>query len=366
LKISDQVAQQRIPAGEFRSECHAPGQKHAFLLDLGIQACPGLALPVLLIQGAQNGKTLALTAGVHGDEFEGIRALFDLSDQIDPAELSGRVVAVPVANPPAFSSGSRTSPLDGGNLARAFPGSEIGSPTQVIAFHLGRSIIGRADFYVDLHTAGTKLLMPRMVGYDIHDSRSHEAAMAFGAPVLWGHGEIPPGRTISFASSRRIPWLYTESCGGRTVDLEEVEMFTRGLMNVMRYLQMLPGSFRPAGASRLIYGNGDLDSGIAATRSGFLIPSVELLQDVKAGQALGRTVDLLGMPVESFASPCDGTVAMIHAFPVVNAGESLFLVASSHAHEDRERSQQLGSCLNATGLESSQHLKIQGSRKAIP
>jgi len=123
---------------------------------------------------------------------------------------------------------------------------EQGSPTQVLAFHLGHSIIARADFYLDLHSAGVKLLMPSMVGYDATDPRSREAAVIFGAPVVWGHPAIPPGRTISFAASRGIPWLYTEARGAGRIDAEDLAMFKRGVLNLLRYLHMLPGRVTPA------------------------------------------------------------------------------------------------------------------------
>jgi predicted deacylase len=269
---------------------------------------------------------LVVTAGVHGDEFEGIRTILDLYAALDPASLSGTLIAVPVANPPAFWNGSRTSPLDNANLARTFPGNEHGSPSQVIAFHLGQSIIAHADFYVDLHSAGVKLLMPSMVGYDANDPRSYEAALAFGPPVIWGHPTMKPGRTLSFAGSRGIPWLYTEARGAGRIDPGDLLIFKRGILNLMRHLQILPGSPTPSPVQHRLFGDGDIDSSISSKWPGFLVPSVQLLECVKAGQELGYTVDLHGQLIESFRCPRDGVVALIHVFPMLKPGESVFLV----------------------------------------
>src|SRR5205809_1375025 len=284
------IAEQWVRPHDFDPARYARGQKHALVLDLGPRAS-GVTLPVLLVRGAGEGPTLVVTAGVHGDEFEVVRAILDTCAQLDPAATSGTVIAVPAANPPALWNGTRTSPLDGGNLARSFPGSETGTATEVIAYHLGRSVIARGDFYLDLHSAGVKLLMPSMVGYDALDPRSREAALVFGAPVVWGHAGVAPGRTISFAASCGIPWLYTEARGAGRIHAEDLAMFTRGLVNLLRHLRILPGPVTPPPAARLLYGDGNIDASIAATRPGFLVPSVELLDDVRAGQELGRTVD---------------------------------------------------------------------------
>src|SRR5690349_8271497 len=98
------------------------GRKHTFDLDLSPQV-PAVELPVLLVRGRSPGKLLVVVAGVHGDEYEGVRAIIDTCAGLDPNEMSGDLLAVPVANPPAFWNSTRTSPLDNRNLAREFPGT---------------------------------------------------------------------------------------------------------------------------------------------------------------------------------------------------------------------------------------------------
>lgn len=315
-------AVERIRAAEFDPLRYPRGGK----ISLDLQTEQDILLPVLLTRGATAGKTLVVTAGVHGDEFEGVRAILEVCAELSPETMKGDVIAVPVANPPAFWNGTRVGPLDGDNLARAYPGDLNGSPTSVLAFHLAQSIIRRADFYLDLHSAGVRLLMPNMVGYDATDPRSSEAAQVFGAPVIWGHPRVAPGRTVAFASSQQIPWLYTEARGAGHIDATGLAMFKRGMINLMRYLQILPGRAMPVPVERVLWGDGDLDVGLRARCRGLLVPSVELLQTVKAGEELGRTLDLHGKVVELFRAPYDGVVAMIHAFPMIQPEEVTFLV----------------------------------------
>src|SRR5207245_3064778 len=128
-----------------------------------------------------------------------VHAIFDCCQELDPAQMCGDFLAVPVANPPAFRAGARLSPLDNANLARCFPGALDGGPTAAIAWHLDRSILAHADFYLDLHSGGVRLLMPSMAGYDVTGPRSVQAAQISGFPVIWGHPVIAPGRTVSAA-----------------------------------------------------------------------------------------------------------------------------------------------------------------------
>lgn len=86
-----------------------------------------LSLPLLQAVGARPGPVFAVTAGVHGDEYEGVRAIFEVFESIDAADLAGTVLAVPVVNPPAHWAVTRTSPVDGANLARVFPGDTQGT-----------------------------------------------------------------------------------------------------------------------------------------------------------------------------------------------------------------------------------------------
>src|SRR5689334_14503795 len=244
---------------QFDPRQYSPGA--TYRLELGDE---GLMLPVILIRGATQGKTLVATAGVHGDEYEGVRAILDTVAELVPDQMSGDFLAVPVANPPAFWNGTRTSPLDGGNLARVFPGDRDGSPTARIAWHLTRSILPHADFYLDLHSGGVKCLMPTMAGYDAADARSREAAYVFGAEVVWAHPDIPPGRTISAARSMGIPCLYTEARGAGRIDAGDLKTFRRGIRNLMRHLGILPGQPESDPPRYRLSGDGDIDRSVTA------------------------------------------------------------------------------------------------------
>lgn len=288
-------------------------------------------LPVILIRGNQPGRTLVVTAGVHGDEYEGVRTIFDIAAQLDAASMSGDLLCVPIANPPAFWAVSRCSPVDGGNLARVFPGRTDGSLTEAIAAVIDEQVLVHADFYVDLHSAGVRFLMPTMVGYDANDRRAEAAAQIFGAPVIWAHDTLAPGRTVSAASARGIPWLYTEARGAGRIHGADLEVYRRGIVNLLRHLEILPGEPEAIPTKRLLFGDGNIDASISTEKSGFLVPHVEILDTVVKGQPLGTLLDLHGRPIEHFESPRDGVVGLIHVCPVVNSHDPLFLITGTLA-----------------------------------
>ena len=315
---------------DFDLESFERGRRHD--LDLDVEGDERLRIPLVLIRGAQQGPTLVVTAGVHGDEFEGVRAILEVVSQLDPAEMHGDLLAVPVANPPAFWAGTRASPLDGANLARVFPGSSDNGPTPAIAQAIAQGVIAKADFYLDLHSAGVACLMPTMAGYNAGDPRSRAAAECFGASVIWGHPTVSPGRTISFAHDRGIPWLYTEARGAGRIDPEDLRVFRSGILNLMRHLGILSSKPPPDEAEpgdsihhRLI-GDGNIEAGLSCHHEGFFVPAVELLQAVERGEELGRTVNLHGETVETFCAPGSGVVALVRQFPVVKPGDPMFVI----------------------------------------
>lgn len=330
MKTTTELNKQAAPisAENFAPEKFARGRRHDIDLDIGLNS-HGISIPLILVRGAEEGKTLVVMAGIHGDEYEGVRAILEVCDELDPQKMKGDVLAVPAANPPALWAGRRTSPLDGCNMARLFPGDEKGSPSEVIAFHLARSIIERGDFFLDLHSAGVKLLMPSMVGYDARDEKSRAAALAFAAPVIWGHPTVHAGRSISFASSRGIPWLYTEAHGAGRIAADDLRLFKRGMRNLLSHLGILNETKECFPLQHRLYGDGDTDGSLIAGESGFFVPSVELLDPVNQGDELGRTLSLHGDTLEVFSAPRSGIVGLIRAFPIVSCGDATFLITET-------------------------------------
>ena len=133
---------------------------------------------VIPITAVKNGKgpTILFTGAKHGDEYEGPVALFDLANDIKVEEISGRVIIVPGMNYPAFKAGKRTSPIDGGNMNRVFPGNPEGNFTEKIADYFNRILLPMADYVVDFHSGGKTLdFLPFCCAHVLKDKEQHES-----------------------------------------------------------------------------------------------------------------------------------------------------------------------------------------------
>jgi predicted deacylase len=255
------------------------------------------------VVGEADGPTLSVVGGVHGDEFEGVAACLALAEDLSRATLRGRVRLVPVAHEAAHVASQRSSPLDGRNLARTFPGDVAGGPTERLAAALVEHVIAGSDVFIDLHSAGTAYAMPLLVGWGDDGcpacARSALAAEAFAAPVLWRHaGPLPPGRTLSAAHDAGIASIYAESSGGGTVSRREAAVYVAGVRRVMASLGMLapePTETTDAGSAPLrLVGQGDLDvPATVAPFDGLCETLVAPLDVVADGQVVAIVTDTL-------------------------------------------------------------------------
>ncbi len=287
-------------------------------------------LPVLCVRGAQAGPSLTIFGAVHGDEYDGPEVIQRVFEQVQPAELRGTLLMLPVCNVPAYEAIQRCSPIDGANLARVFPGNPDGSLTEQIAYWLTEKCIRGADMLLDIHSAGLAYDLPNLVGWTHSEATHHKAgeaaARAFGAPVLWAHpAPVPPGRSLSAADALGVPSFYTEAPGAGRVSAETLRIFVRGVFNLMHHMGMMNNTASPvpAPAALELVGNGNLDQTVLAPCDGHFRAEVGLLQSVTAGQRLGAIYDLLGNVLSDITSPVTGRVVLLRALHRVKTGDGV-------------------------------------------
>src|SRR5215831_19018183 len=131
---------------DFNFHTLARNTKHTLTLDVTTMSDGNmLLLHALVAVGREAGPTVVVLAGVHGDEYEGIVAIPEIFRRLDPSAMRGTFIAVPICNVPAYLAATRSSPIDGLNMARVFPGDPHGTITQRIAHWLGERIMRHAD-----------------------------------------------------------------------------------------------------------------------------------------------------------------------------------------------------------------------------
>jgi predicted deacylase len=296
----------------------------------GADARP-LELAVLVARGHADGPHVVVLGGVHGDEYEGVTAAAAVWRDLDVSALRGQVSVVSVANPPAFAAGLRTSPVDGVNLARTFPGSPDGSITERIAYQLSEALIRRADLLIDLHSAGQHYAMPLLCGgYSAANDlgrRCRAAAMAFGAPVYWAHPDVSPGRSLSVALDAGVTCIYAECGGGGRVRPADLHAYRLGVRRVLAHLGALP-PLDPAPAPEVrLRSTGDVDTALAVTQAGVLVEHTSILSRVEQDEVLGEVLDERGEILETLRSPCRGIVVMARRTALVCPGDGAYLIA---------------------------------------
>jgi len=253
-----------------------------------------IAIPVAVVCNGE-GPTVFLMAGNHGDEYEGQIVLAKLIRELEPAHIRGRVIILPAANLPAAMDGARVSPIDKGNLNRAFPGDPHGTPTFAIAHYIDSILYPMADFHHDLHSGGSSLrYMPfcsmRKSGDTALDARSMAALRAFDAPLsmVWAYN--PENRLAGAAAARRgLVSLGGEFGGGGHVDRASLAMLDRGVRNFLQFSGVMADAEplpTPRG-TRLVEVN-SRDHYVYASEAGLLEPLVDLGDEVRQGDLAGQ------------------------------------------------------------------------------
>jgi len=256
-----------------------------------------IPIPIVVIRNGR-GPTALFTSGNHGDEYEGQVALCNLARTLEAAEIKGRVIILPMANFPAGMAGMRTSPIDGGNLNRSFPGNPDGTVTQQIAYWIESTLLPKADFVCDLHSGGSSLMyvpcaLMKLSGDAKRDKKQSDLLKAFGSPLAYvtpGGNGTGSDHTLSGGAERLgIPALGTELGGSGTVTPAALKIVERGLRNVLAHAGILPASELaiPKKPTHIVTVRG-ADHFVYSGESGVWEPLVELGDSVKAGQPAAR------------------------------------------------------------------------------
>ena len=253
-----------------------------------------ISIPIAVIRNGE-GPTVFLMAGNHGDEYEGQIVLAKLIRELEPRHVRGRVIILPAANLPAAMDGARVSPIDQGNLNRAFPGDPHGTPTFAIAHYIDSILYPMADYHHDLHSGGSSLkYVPfcsmRQSGDAALDARSLAALQAFDAPLsmVWAYN--PENRLAGAAAARRgLVSLGGEFGGGGDVDRASVAMLDRGVRNFLQFSGVMADADPlPAPRGTRLVEVSSRDHYVYATESGLLEPLVDLGAEVQQGDLAGQ------------------------------------------------------------------------------
>ena len=276
-----------------------------------------ISIPVTVVRGRRRGPTLFVVATIHGDELNGVGIIRGLLNDQPLDDLAGTLIAVPVANVPAFLNLSRRLP-DRRDLNRAFPGSTGGSLTSRLAHTLFREVVSRSDFGIDLHTAGGERSNYPQVRVDLSDPRSAELARAFGGPlVVEGKGPDRSLRRVAVAAG--VPTIVYEAGSARRLERPFIEVGIAGVLNTLRHLRMLPGEPAPPPLQVTVRKS----RWLRARAGGILDLRAELGQPLRRGHEISINANPFGRERSVLRAPYAGVVLGATRLPVVHPGDAI-------------------------------------------
>jgi len=281
-------------------------------------ASRSVRVPVLIARGLHPGQTVGLTAALHGNELNGISAIHSLFRRIDPNELQGTVVAVTVANMPAFTRFQRVY-TDGVDLNRIFPGHASGSESQIYAHRFMDRIVRHLDVLLDLHTASFGRLNSFYIRADLTNPLTATMARLMGAEIIL-HNPSTDGTLRGAAEALGIAAITVEIGDPHVFDADMVRASRIGLRDVLEHLRMVRPDEEQASRqavecvrSRWLY----TDTG------GMLTVYPELASFVGQGQVIARLVDPWEQVLRTYTAPEAGIVIGKSNNPVARTGSRI-------------------------------------------
>ncbi len=286
-------------------------------------------IPITVVQNG-TGPTALLFGGNHGDEYEGPVTLMNLAREIDPAQVQGRVIIVPMLNRPAVEAGTRLSPIDGRNMNRAFPGQRNDTITGIIAHYVTNALFPLADIVVDIHSGGRSAhFLPSVNMHHVPDDRQMRemirAAKSWGAPYVFVYRDVGgEGLLPGYAEGLGKTTLGTEVGSASQFGKEMLTITGQGIRNMLRMYEILGDKpfDEPAKPSEVVAA--DLqDDYVMAPISGIFEPFYEMGETVSEGEPIGQ-MHVIERPHDAPVSVLARTTGMLisrRAFPLTRQGD---------------------------------------------
>lgn len=267
-------------------------------------------LPAAVLHGTRPGKTMLITAGVHGGEYVGIQAAIELSQKLKIQKVAGTIIIVKVINVPAFERRNGSMGLtDGKNLNREFPGNPKGTEMERLAWAVSHELQPAADYYIDLHSGDDYEQLTSYVYYagmadEKTVSQSRRMAEQVDVPYMV-RSNVASGGAYNYAASQGIPSILIERGGMGAWTSEEVRSTRRDVRNILCHLGIYQGkkdyrTYYPLDVTDICYQD--------ASRDGLWYPFKKPGNMIREGEILGEVRDYEGGLLELSVAEYDGVI----------------------------------------------------------
>jgi len=295
-----------------------------------------IMIPLCVIKNG-DGPTALLTGANHGDEYEGPLALQHLAHTLKAEDITGRIIIVPAFNYPAFLAAKRTSPIDGGNLNRMFPGKPDGTITEKIADYFERTLIPQSDVVLDIHSGGKTLSFVPFAAAHILDDKTQQAACvsameAFNAPYSIMLKEIDSvGMYDTAVEDQGKVFVSTELGGGGSATALTSAIARKGVRNMLIHAGILQTELAllPISSPSKMLDMSDENAYLFSASDGLVDYAKDLEDPVEVGDVIARVwpKDRTGATPIEYVAQTSGILAGRHFPGLIQTGDFLGLIA---------------------------------------
>jgi predicted deacylase len=305
-----------------------PGEKAHGYIQVPAGSDAAASIPVIVVNGAKPGPTLALVAGAHGTEYASIIALERVAQAADPAAMSGALIIAPLLNVASFAQKvPHLNPVDGKNMNRFYPGKPDGTQTERISWAITRQVIERADYLLDFHGGDLDENLRRYAywqetGKPALDDAARRMVLAFGLDHIIVQNFRTPSASVTitrYAESLGKPAIAVEAGHAGTVHGEDVDVLVAGVWSVMRHHKMLAGAPSPVEHPLWI----GRYTGVPSEHDGIFYPLALPEAWVQKGMPIGYVTDYFGNKLADVLSPVNGVILYIGAVPSMKKGDNI-------------------------------------------
>ncbi|MGB2592412.1 MAG: M14 family metallopeptidase [Candidatus Acidiferrum sp.] len=308
----------------------APGQKANGYIEVPAGVDAGTNIPVVVVNGAKPGPVIALVTGAHGTEYVSIIAVEKMIGELDPAQISGTVILVPLVNITSFEQKvPHVNPIDNKSMNRYYPGKMDGTQTDRASYLITKEVVQRCDYLIDYHGGDLdENLRPYAywgaVGKAEQDRISKQMVLAFGLDhiIIWND------RPTDLAASRYLdntasilgkPSIVVEAGHAGTVETDDVALLVNGTFSTMRALKMIPGEpnyiENPVWLAKVV--------DVISDGPGIWYPLVKRGTYVQEGMKLGSITDYFGKTILEPRAPVSAVVLHVNAVPSLKKGDNI-------------------------------------------
>ncbi|MDY2586308.1 succinylglutamate desuccinylase/aspartoacylase family protein [Winogradskyella aquimaris] len=280
-----------------------------------------IEVPVIIERSKKPGPIVLITAGIHGDEVNGVEVVRQIISKGINKPKKGTIICIPVINVFGFIHMDREFP-DGRDLNRVFPGSKNGSLASRVAHKLMTEIVPHADLIIDFHTGGADRFNAAQIRIVKNDIVLDELAQVFGAPIIYYSKNLKK----SFRNScykLGIPMLLFE--GGKSFHIDNTVTNTgvNGVKRVLHHLGMLNTKFKTSKPKKSCIKITD-SKWIRASYSGMFKATISVNTQVKKGDVLGHITDPYGSFNHFVKAPNNGYIFNVNESPIIYQGDAIF------------------------------------------